>query len=256
MHRIKKVLFGLIILGSCATAQAEETVVRIATEGAFPPYSFVSPDGSLGGFDVDIANALCAEIKVKCELVKQDWDGMIPGLLAKKYDAIVSSMNITPVRQQKVAFSDKYEGGYSMLFGGKHLIDSRPMALQSKVIAVQKGTVQESFAKDYYEKAGISLRRYPDIATAKMDLTAGRVDAVLMDVGNIYEAKKDEGLSDYDAFGEQFKDPAYFGTGSGIAVRKDDPILLGRINQALANILANGTYKQINNKYFQYNQYE
>lgn len=114
MHRIKKVLFGLIILGSCATAQAEETLVRIATEGAFPPYSFVNPDGSLGGFDVDIANALCAEMKAKCELVKQDWDGMIPGLLAKKYDAIVSSMNITPERQQKVAFSDKYEGGYSV----------------------------------------------------------------------------------------------------------------------------------------------
>lgn len=256
MQKIKRILFGLMLLGSTSIALAEEPVVRIATEGAFPPYSFMAPDGTLGGFDVDIANALCAEMKTRCEIIKQDWDGLIPGLLAKKYDAIVSSMNITPIRQQKVAFSDKYEGGYSMLFGGKALADSSPSALQGKVIAVQKGTVQESFAKAYYEEAGISLRRYPDIATAKMDLTAGRVDALLMDIGNIYEAKKDASLSEYSVFGEKFKDPAYFGAGSGIALRKNDQVLLGRINQALAAILANGTYKQINDKYFQYNQYE
>lgn len=256
MQKIKKMLFGLMLVGSSAVALAEEPVVRIATEGAFPPYSFMAPDGTLGGFDVDIANALCAEMKTRCEIIKQDWDGMIPGLLAKKYDAIVSSMNITPVRQQKVAFSDKYEGGYSMLWGGKNLTDSSPLALQGKVIAVQKGTVQESFAKYYYENAGISLRRYPDIATAKMDLTAGRVDALLMDVGNIYETQKDASLSEYSAFGEKFKAPAYFGAGSGIALRKNDAVLLGKINQALAEILANGTYKLINDKYFKYNQYE
>ncbi|WP_337160433.1 transporter substrate-binding domain-containing protein [Pseudomonas putida] len=256
MQRTKTILFGLMLLGSGAAALAEEPVVRIATEGAFPPYSFMAPDGTLGGFDVDIANALCIVMKTRCEIVKQEWDGLIPGLLAKKYDAIVSSMNITPARQQKVAFSDKYEGGYSMLFGGQSLADSSPAALQGKVIAVQKGTVQESFAKDYYEKAGLSLRSYPDIATAKMDLTAGRVDALLMDVGNIYEARKDPSLSEYSAFGEKFKDPAYFGAGSGIALRKNDVVLLGKINQALAEILANGTYKQINDKYFNYNQYE
>ncbi|WP_171011830.1 transporter substrate-binding domain-containing protein [Pseudomonas sp. 2FE] len=256
MRRIKKVLLGVMLLGSCAAAQAEQAVVRIATEGAYPPYNFVNPDGSLGGFDVDIANALCAEMKTQCKLVKQDWDGIIPGLMAKKYDAIVASMAITPERQQKVAFSDKYEGGYSMLFGGKSLTDSSPAALQGKVIAVQKGSIQENFAKDYYEKAGISLRRYPDTQTALMDLNAGRVDAVVLEVGIIYDAQKDPNLAAYQGFGERFQDPKYFGTGSGIAVRKQDQVLLGQINQALKTILANGTYQQINDKYFPYNQYE
>ena len=256
MQTIKKLLLGVMILGSCASAQAQSGVVRIATEGAYPPYNFVNPDGSLGGFDVDIANALCAEMKTECQLVKQDWDGIIPGLMAKKYDAIVASMAITPEREQKVAFTDKYEGGYSMLFGAKELTDSSPAALQGKVVAVQKGSIQENFAKDYYEKAGVSVRRYPDPQTALLDLNAGRVDAVVLEVGIIYETQKDPNLAAYQAFGEQFKDPKYFGTGSGIAVRKADQALLAELNKALAKILANGTYKQINDKYFPYNQYD
>lgn len=256
MRRIKKLLVGVMILGSCATAQAEQGRLRIATEGAYPPYNFVNPDGSLGGFDVDIANALCAQMQVQCKLVKQDWDGIIPGLLAKKYDAIVASMAITPERQQKVAFSDKYQGGYSMLFGSKELSDSSPQALQGKVIAVQSGSIQEDFADAYYAKAGVSVRRYPDTQTAMLDLTASRVDAVMLEVGLVYEAKKDPSLDAYQGFGEQFKDPQYFGSGSGIAVRKQDQALLAELNKALASILADGTYKRINDKYFPYNQYD
>jgi lysine-arginine-ornithine-binding protein len=256
MRTITRILLGSFIFASCSFVQAETPVVRIAIEGAYPPYNFVNPDGSLGGFDVDISNALCAEMKVQCKLIKQDWDGIIPGLMAKKYDTIVSSMAITPEREQKVAFSDKYEGGYSMLFGSKSLTDSSPAALEGKVIAVQKGSIQESFAKDYYEKAGIRVQRYPDTQTALMDLNAGRVDVVVLEVGIIYDTQKDPNLGAYHAFGEKFNDPKYFGTGSGIAMRKGDQALLGQFNQALKTILANGTYKQINDKYFPYNQYD
>lgn len=256
MRTIKTILLGTLLLGSFGVAQAETQTIRIATEGAFPPYNFVKPDGSLGGFDVDIANALCAEMKVQCKLVKQDWDGIIPGLMAKKYDAIVASMAITEERRQKVDFSDKYQGGYSMMYGPLEMNDSSPAALAGKVVGVQKGSIQESFARDYYEKAGISLRRYPDTQTALMDLTAGRLDAVMLEVGNVYEAKKDPSLNGYHGFGDKFNDPAYFGTGSGIAVRKGDTVLLGQINEALKTILANGTYKRINDQYFPYNQYE
>ncbi|NBB32506.1 transporter substrate-binding domain-containing protein [Pseudomonas kielensis] len=256
MLKIKKILISSLILVTCSFAHADNQVIRIATEGAYPPYNFVKPDGSLGGFDVDIANALCAEMKVQCKLVKQDWDGIIPGLMAKKYDAIVSSMAITPEREKKVAFSDKYEGGYSMLFGSKSLTDSSPAALQGKIIAVQKGSIQENFAKDYFEKAGIRVPRYSDTQMALMDLKAGRVDAVVLEVAIIADAQKDPNLSAYQAFGEKFDDPTFFGTGSGIAVRKADQALLGQFNQALKTVLANGTYKQINDKYFTYDQYE
>lgn len=256
MRTIKTILLGTLLLGSFGAAQAETQTIRIATEGAFPPYNFVKPDGSLGGFDVDIANALCAEMKVQCKLVKQDWDGIIPGLMAKKYDVIVASMAITEERKKKVAFTDSYQGGYSMLFGSQALTDSSPNALQDKVVAVQKGAIQEDFAADYYGKAGIDVRSYPDTQTALMDLTAGRIDAVMLEVGNIYEAKKDPALSAYHGFGEKFADPKYFGDGTGIAVRKADTELLANLNKALAAILANGTYKQINDQYFPYNVYE
>ena len=255
MHLIKKAFLSVMMISSCTVLQAE-SVVRIATEGAYPPYNYVNSDGSLGGFDVDIATALCEVMQTPCEIVKQDWDGIIPGLLAKKYDAIVASMAITPKRQEKVAFSDKYEGGYSKLYGHQSLTDSRPQALKGKVIAVQTGSIQEDFAKHYYEAAGITLHRYPDTQTAMMDLTAERVDAVLLEVGLIYEAKKDPNLDSFHGFGDNFNDPKYFGTGSGIAVRKQDQQLLSQINRALKTILENGTYKTINDKYFPYDQYE
>ncbi|MEG0858427.1 MAG: transporter substrate-binding domain-containing protein [Pseudomonas sp.] len=256
MLRIKKILIASLALATFNVVHADPQLLRIATEGAYPPYNFVNPDGSLAGFDVDIAKALCLEMNVQCKVVKQDWDGIIPGLLAKKYDAIVASMAITPERARKVAFSDKYEGGYSMLFGRTGLTDSSPAAFNGKVIAVQKGSIQENFAKDYYEKAGIRLQRYADTQTALMDLTAGRVDAAVLEVAIIHETLKDPALAGYAAFGEKFNDPKYFGTGSAIAMRKGDQALLDQFNQALKTILANGTYKQINDKYFTYNQYE
>ncbi|CAI8916187.1 hypothetical protein DMX05_08830 [Pseudomonas soli] len=251
-----KILAASYLLFATGFAQADSQPVRIATEGAYPPYNYVTPDGGLAGFDVDIANALCAEMNLQCTLVKQDWDGIIPGLLAKKYDAIVASMAITPERQRKVAFTAKYEGGYSMLFGRTELVDSSPRALHGKTIAVQKGSIQEKFAKAYYEKQGVRVQRYPDTQTALMDLTAQRVDAVVLEVATIHEALKDHSLSGYHSFGEKYNDPAYFGNGSAIALRKEDQALLNRFNQALRAILANGTYKRINDKYFTYNQYE
>ncbi|MET1028687.1 MAG: transporter substrate-binding domain-containing protein, partial [Dongiaceae bacterium] len=92
---------------STSIANAAEKI-RIATEGAYAPFNFVADDGSLQGFDVDIAKAVCEKMKADCVIVKQDWDGMIPGLLAKKFDAIFASMSITAERKQKINFSEKY----------------------------------------------------------------------------------------------------------------------------------------------------
>ncbi|MEQ6292263.1 transporter substrate-binding domain-containing protein [Vogesella sp. GCM10023246] len=254
---MKTKLFCLMAMQVLAgVAQAEEPL-RVVTEGTFPPYSMTKSDGSLTGFDVDIANALCAEMKVKCQMVANEFDGIIPGLIARKFDIAVASMAITPERQKAVAFSDKYQGGYSTFVGriGQKL-DGSPASMKGKNIAVQTGTIQANYAKAVYAPAGASLRMYSTVENALLDVTSGRVDALMVEIGSAYELKKTPKGKLVEMFGPKMNDPKYFGTGSGIAVRKDEKVLLGKLNAALKTIIANGTYKKINNKYFDYNQYD
>ncbi|MGL6072063.1 transporter substrate-binding domain-containing protein [Craterilacuibacter sp.] len=237
-------------------AQAGDTL-RVATDGTFPPYSVVAPDGKLSGFDVDIANALCAEMKAKCELMRYDFDGMIPALNARKFDLIVASMAITPEREKAVAFSAKYEGGYSQFLGKKGIqLAGTPAGMKGKTLGVQQGTIQEKYAKDVFGKAGAKVRSYSTPANALLDLNAGRADAIMVEIGVGTEFLKGPGGNKLTLFGPQFNDVKYFGTGSGIAMRKTDQALLHKVNSALATILKNGTYKKINDRYFDYNQYD
>lgn len=254
MH--SRLLAAFILAGATSLAGAQETL-RVVTEGTFPPYSMTRPDGSLTGFDVDIANALCAEMRAKCLIVANEFDGMIPGLIARKFDVAVASMAITPERQKAVALSDKYQGGYTTFVGrvGQKLNGS-PASMKGKSIAVQTGTIQANYARAVYAPAGATLRMYSTVENALLDVTSGRVDALMVEVGSAYELKKTPKGKQVELFGPQMNDPRYFGTGSGIAVRKEEKALLGKINAALKTILANGTYKKINDKYFDYNQYE
>lgn len=250
-------LLAALALAVAANLACAQEPLRVVTEGTFPPYSMTRADGSLAGFDVDIANALCAEMRVKCQLVANEFDGMIPGLLARKFDLAVASMAITPERQKAVAFSDKYQGGYSTFVGriGQKL-DGSPASMKGKNIAVQTGTIQANYARAVYAPAGAALRMYSTVENALLDVTSGRVDALMVEVGSAYELKKTPKGKLVELFGPRMNDPRYFGTGSGIAMRKNEPQLLARVNAALKTILANGTYRRINDKYFAYNQYD
>ena len=230
--------------------------VRIGVEGAYPPFSETTPSGELKGFDIDIANALCAEIKAECTLVSQDWDGIIPALLAKKYDAIVASMSITEERKKKVAFTNKYYQTPAKFVRKKGSgFEVSQDGLKGKRVGVQRATTHDNFLTAEFGDS-VEIKRYGSQDEAYLDLTAGRVDLLLADSIAIKDGflGTDAG-KDYEYVGPDFTDPKYFGDGAGIAIRKSDEDLQAKLNDAIVAIRANGVYKQIQEKYFDFNIY-
>lgn len=229
--------------------------IRIGTEGAYPPFNFKDASGELKGFDIDIAKALCEEMKAECTFVAQDWDGIIPALLANKYDAIIASMSITEERKKKVDFSEKYYSTPPALIAPKEtdLTATDPTALKGKTIGAQSATTHATFLEDKYTDATIKLYATQDEANA--DLAAGRVDAVAADSVVLGEYLKTDAGSGAKMVGMMENDPKYFGDGAGVAVRKGEDELREKFNKAIAAIRENGKYKEINDKYFEFSVY-
>jgi arginine/ornithine transport system substrate-binding protein len=245
------VLGALITL---APADAQERKLRIGVEGAYPPFSEVGPDGKIKGFDIDIANALCAELKAQCTLVTQDFDGMIPSLNARKFDAIVASMSITEERSKSVDFTDKYYAAPNRLIAKTgSLKDAKLPTLKGKKIGVQRSTIHDTFASKVLIES--TIVRYNKQSEVFLDLSAGRIDAALLDgVAADYGFLRTPPGKGYGYVGESFEDPKFFGSGVGIAVRKGDK-LREDLNRAIAAIRSNGTYKKIQDKYFNFDIY-
>jgi len=229
---------------------AQTGKLRIATEGTYPPWSYKDAQGRLVGWDIDIANALCEKMRVECEIVAQDWDGIIPGLTSKKFDAIVASMGMTEARKQRVAFTDKYKDVVSRFVARKGAIkDVSPDGLKGKKIGVQRGSIQAPFLEQNYGKTS-DIRLYETVQAAELDLVAGRVDVIFGNMVTYHVGFfKEPAAKDYEFVGPEFKG-GLLGEGAGIALRKEDPELLARFNKALAEIRADGTYDRITAKYF------
>lgn len=252
MKKIKKwlvaALSALTIALSPVAAAAD---LRIGVEGAYPPFSAVNENGELVGFDIEIARALCAEMGAECELVQQDWDGIIPALLAKKYDAIVASMSDTEERRQQVSFTGHYykDGARFVRKKGSGIRVSYH-GLEGKKVGVQRGTVTDSFLTAEYK--GVDIRRYDTLENAHLDLAQGRLDLVLADqfVQTDWVAKNPE----FETTGHTYTNSEYFGD-IAIAVRKEDDDLREKLNAAIKAIRANGKYKEINDKYFSFDIY-
>lgn len=246
---------ALALTAGAATAK-EWTKIRIGVEGAYPPFSSVTPDGKLEGFDIDIAMALCEEMGAECELIQQDWDGIIPAMLARKYDAIIASMSITEERKKKVAFTNKYYQTPAKFVRKKGSgIEITPEALKGKAVGVQRATTHDNFVSGEFGD-DVDIKRYATQDEAYMDAVAGRVDLLLADSVAMDDGflKSDAG-ADFEFVGPGYDDPKYFGEGSGIAVRKDDTDLVEKLNAAIDAIRANGKYKEIQDKYFEFDVY-
>ncbi len=256
MKKIVAVM-AMVILFSAVTVQAKDwKTIRIGVEGAYPPFSWTTPDGKLEGFDIDIAKALVKAMGADVKLVAQDWDGIIPALMARKYDAIVASMSITEERKKKVAFTNKYYQTPAKFACKKGLIPNfSKAALKGKTVGVQRATIHDSYLTDNYGK-DVKIKRYGTQDEAYLDLTAGRLDLILADSIAVSDGflKKPEG-KDYEFVGPDLVDPRWFGEGAGIAIRKKDKDLVEMFNKAIDQIRADGTYKKIQDKYFDFNVY-
>lgn len=247
-------VLALALLAAPAMAKEWDTV-RIGTEGDYPPFNRVDENGELKGFDIDIANALCKEMGVECEFVVQDWDGLIPGLLAKKYDCIIASMSMTPERKERVDFTDKYYQTPARFVAHEDAdFEISKSGLEGKVVGVQGGTTHENFVTDKFGDV-VDIKPYKTLDGANNDLTIGRVDLVLGDSVAFVEFLDSPQGKSYGFIGPGFTDEEYFGEGIGIAVRKENPDLTRMLNEAIAAIRADGTYQRINAKYFDFDIY-
>ena len=239
-----------------AAAPAAPAELKVAIDATYEPFTYKTPDGKPTGFDVDIAEAICAEIKRQCVYVEQVWDGMIPGLLAQKYDVIISSMSITEERLQQVDFSDKYYNTPSRIVVKADTAFTDAASLKGKKLGVLKGSTQEKYAMGELSPAGVSVVPYEAQDQVYLDVKSGRLDGTVADSVEVTGGflSKPEGQG-YGFVGPVLNDPKYFGNGAGVAMRKGQDELKGQINEAIKAIRANGTYETISKKYFEFDVY-
>lgn len=251
----KLLLAGMATVVLALPVHAKEwKEIRIASEGAYPPFNYMDQSGQLVGFDLDIANALCAAMEAKCTIVANDWDGMIPGLQANKFDAVIASMAITPEREQQIAFTERYYTTPLAVIVPKDspITSLEPSAFDGKAVGAQAGTTQGNYADDVYGKAGADVKLYPTADEANADLASGRIDAIAADKFLAYDwimkgAGKDCCKFLGDIPGSETK--------IAVALRKGDDDLREQFNAAIKKIRDDGTYETIRKKYFDFDIY-
>jgi polar amino acid transport system substrate-binding protein/arginine/ornithine transport system substrate-binding protein len=220
--------------------------LRFAVEGANPPWNFVTPQGQVAGIDVEIANEICRRLDVTCEVSAQNWDGIIPGLLANRFDAIIAGMAMTPARRERVAFTDQYRRIISTFIARRgQFTDITPAALRGKRIGVQRGASQHIWLQRAGYEGVATIVLYDTVGGPEMDLIAGRVDLIVMNKITAHLGL----MQRPEARGLEFVGPELFGgdlgDGAGIALRKEDTELQARLNRVLAEMNQDGTLKRI-----------
>ncbi|KQQ49273.1 amino acid ABC transporter [Pseudomonas sp. Leaf127] len=232
------------------TGNAFAETLKFGIEAAYPPFNNKDASGQVVGFDYEIAMALCARLKAECQAVTSDWDGIIPALNAKKFDFLVSSLSITDERKQAVDFTDPYYSNKLQFIAPKKTelkadtLDELKASIKGKTVGAQRATIASTWMED---KLGddVTVSLYDTQENAYLDLSSGRTDAILADKYVSYEWLKSDAGKDFEFKGN----PVEENDKVGIAVRKGDP-LREKLNVALKEIIADGTYKKINDKYF------
>ncbi|MGF7051051.1 polar amino acid transport system substrate-binding protein [Bosea sp. OAE752] len=245
---------ALTVVGATgALAQAKEwKEIRIGTEGAYPPYNNLNAKKELEGFEIDYGNLLCEKMKVKCTWVVQDWDGIIPALQANKYDVIFAGMNATDERKKQVDFTAVYSKTPIWMIGPKTIKsdDVSPAALKGKSVGAQGSTIHANFLEKFYKDSDIRL--YPTQEEANLDLLNGRLDYIVADALALADFLKGKGKDCCRKIAEVKRDDAIHGPGVAGAVRKSDVALKEMISKAIAETMADGSHKKLEDKWFKY----
>ena len=247
---------ALLAIGSTLSLTAQAVDLKVAIDPTYEPFTYKTADGKPTGFDVDIANAICAEMKRNCVFVEQVWDSMIPGLQARKYDVVISSLSITDERKRVIDFSDRYYKTPSAIVVKKGTAYANPASLKGKRIGVLKGSTQEKWAMGELKPVGVTVVPYEAQDQVYLDIRAGRLDGTVADKVEVHGGflRKPEG-KDYGYVGPDQYETKYYGDGIGIGMRKGQKDLKDQINKAIKTIRSNGTYNTIAKKYFDFDPY-
>ena len=255
---MKKLALGVMLVCASMGAVAKDwKVIRFGVNPSYAPFESKAANGELVGFDIDLGNALCARLKARCVWVENAWDGIIPALKAKKFDAILSSMAVTEKRLQQISFSDKIYNVPPRLVAKKgNALQPAADTLRGKRIGVEQGSTAEAYAKAYWEPKGVTVTSYQNQDQVYQDLTSGRLDAafqssVQADLGFLKTAAG----RDYAFAGNGVADVKTLGVGAAIGLRKEDGDLAQQLNRALAEVHKDGTYKRLAAKYFSFDIY-
>jgi octopine/nopaline transport system substrate-binding protein len=266
---------GLALIGTALAiggASAQQKTIKIATEGAYAPWNFTGAGGKLEGFEIDLANDLCGRMKVKCEVIAQDWDGIIPALNAKKYDVIMAGMSATDERRKVIEFSSAYANtpngflvaknsplakmpgtGQSFNLGtqqaaAEKAINDVKAVLKGKTVGVQGSTIHSAFA-DKYLKGTAEIREYKTTEAHDLDLAAGRIDAVLADAVALIGTLEKPEFKDYALVGPAITG-GMLGGGVSAGIRKEDKDLKKSFDEAIQAAIKDGTIQKLSMKWF------
>ena len=269
-------LAALLSVGASSARAKEWKTVTIALEGSYEPWNLTKPDGTMTGFEPELAADLCRRMQVTCKLIAQDWDGMIAGLRAGKFDVIMDALGISPERQKVIAFSIPYANtpaGFATLKDGplanlpgtgttiklndadspeaKQATAALRKALKGKIIGIQTATVYSKFIDDNFKDVA-TIREYKNSPEHDLDLVAGRIDVAFEDSIYFMAAFAKPENKDLGFTGPQFGG-LIWGPGEGLGLRKSDPELKAMFDKAIAAALADGTVKTLSLKWFKIN---
>ncbi|MEM9244096.1 MAG: transporter substrate-binding domain-containing protein [Pseudomonadota bacterium] len=245
---LKNIITAVILIGVGTVTYAKPLVW--ATEATYPPFESTNAQGKIVGMDIDIANAICQQMKTTCQFVNAPWDSLIPSLKLGKFDIIFGGMNITPARAKQVSFTQAYYTAPAEVVAAKGAkLSLSQSGLKGKTIGTQKGNTFQFYLQHTYGSS-IDIKTYASVQQAFIDLKNGRLDAVMSDQPTVQHwLEENNHKQHYQVVGNPIHDKQYFGAGYGIAVKKGNTVLLNKLNKAIAALKQNGKLSAIINKY-------